>query len=103
MRTKWKILFGVAIFNDLLDLTGIGAVPILGDFLDIISTSILWMMLGTKPTAPTLLEFIPGVGLLPIYTATVAVAHYRDRDTNLNSMDDKNKKKHKRRKFSRQR
>lgn len=80
MKNKWKLLFGISLFNDLLDLAGIGSIPIIGDIIDLASSAVLWRSLGTRPVIPTLLEFIPGLDLLPIYTATVAWAYYKEED-----------------------
>lgn len=63
--------FGVAVFNDLLDLSGVGSTPVVGDVIDLGTSALLWRALGTRKTLPTLLEFVPGFDYLPIYTMTV--------------------------------
>jgi hypothetical protein len=75
MRLKWKLAFGLALLNDFLDLTGIGSIPIVGDILDALTSAALWKVIGGKYTTATLLEFIPGFDILPIYTATVSYAY----------------------------
>lgn len=82
MKLKWKITFGVALFNDILDLIGIGAIPIIGDVIDMGTSVLFWKTLGKNYTLPTLLEFIPGVDVLPIYTVTAAWAYYQEKQKN---------------------
>lgn len=77
MDLRWKASFGLALLNDILDLAGIGAIPVIGDIFDLITSALLWKTLGTSYTLPTLIEFIPGADFLPIYTATVSLAYYR--------------------------
>lgn len=76
MERRWQTAFGLAAVNDALDISGIGSVPIFGTVLDVITSALLWRTLGTKKTAVTLLEFIPGLKLLPIYTLTVTGSYY---------------------------
>lgn len=83
MRTKWKLALGFALFNDILDLAGIGSVPIIGDMIDLASSAVLWKTLGARPTVPTLLEFVPGLDMLPIYTATVLWFYYQEENMDL--------------------
>lgn len=80
MRLRWKLAFGMAVFNDFLDLVGIASVPLVGDLLDVATTGLLWKTMGTKYTLPTLLEFVPGLDVLPIYTLTVAWAYRMDEE-----------------------
>lgn len=77
MRLKWKVAFGLALFNDAFDLIGIGSIPIIGDILDIGTSALLWGTLGGRYTLPTFLELIPGMDVLPIYTMTVGWAYYQ--------------------------
>ena len=77
MRLTWRVAFGLALFNDLLDLVGVGSIPIIGDTLDIATSALLWGTLGNRYTIPTFLELIPGVDVLPIYTMTVGWAYYQ--------------------------
>ena len=78
MERRWKLAFAAAVFNDLFDLTGIGSIPLLGDVLDLATSAALWKIMGGRRTLPTLLEFIPGLDILPIYTATVTWSYYTD-------------------------
>jgi hypothetical protein len=77
MKLKWRIAFGVAMFNDALDLAEVDSVPLIGDTIDIASSAVLWKILGRRYAAPTLLEIVPRLNRLPIYTATVTFAYYR--------------------------
>lgn len=67
----------VALFNDLVDLTGIGAIPVIGDIIDPGTSALLWGTLGTRYTIPTFLELIPGIDVLPIYTMAIGWAYYQ--------------------------
>mgnify|MGYP006875070699 CR=1 FL=1 len=75
MRRKWRFAFGLAVFNDFLDLTSVGSIPVVGDLLDVGTSLALWKTLGTRKTMPTILEFVPGLDYLPIYTMTVSWAY----------------------------
>lgn len=75
MERHWKIAYAAALFNDLLDIAGIGSIPIIGDIIDLATSTVFWKILGRNYTLPTLLEFIPGVDILPIYTATATYAY----------------------------
>ncbi|MFB6244853.1 MAG: hypothetical protein ABEJ03_00740 [Candidatus Nanohaloarchaea archaeon] len=75
---SWQLALTIAVFNDLLDLAGIGAVPIIGDVLDLPSSALLWRFLGRNYTVPTLFELIPGMDFVPTYTLTVIYAYYRE-------------------------
>lgn len=77
MKLKWKTAFSLAILNDLVDIAGIGSIPIIGDVLDVITSALLWGTLGTSYTIPTFLEFIPGMDFLPIYTIMVSLRYYK--------------------------
>jgi len=77
MKLKWRMAFGLALFNDVFDLVGIGSIPIIGDILDIGTSALLWRTLGRRYTLPTFLELIPGMDVLPIYTMTVGWAYYQ--------------------------
>lgn len=77
MNFRWKIAFGLALFNDLIDLMGVGAIPIIGDIIDIGTSALLWGTLGTRYTVPTFLELVPGIDVLPIYTISVGWAYYQ--------------------------
>ncbi len=77
MRLRWRIAFALALFNDVLDIMGVGSVPVIGDAIDVATSALLWGTLGTRYTLPTALELIPGMDVLPIYTATVSWAYYR--------------------------
>ncbi len=77
MRLRWRIAFALALFNDVLDLVGVGSIPIIGDVIDLATSALLWGTLGTRYTLPTALELIPGMDVLPIYTATVSWAYYQ--------------------------
>lgn len=77
MKLKWRLAFGLALFNDLIDLAGIGSIPVIGDILDIGTSALLWRVLGTRYTVPTFLELVPGLDVLPIYTVTVGSAYYQ--------------------------
>lgn len=78
MRRKWQTAFGLAAFNDFLDISGIGSVPVMGTLLDLATSALLWRTIGRKRTLPTILEFIPGINVLPIYTFTVAGSYYAE-------------------------
>jgi hypothetical protein len=75
---RWQLAFGTAVLNDALDLAGIGAIPVIGDVIDVASTAMLWKLLGRDYSIPTILEFIPGLDFLPTYTVTVIFAYYRE-------------------------
>lgn len=77
MRLRWRIAFALALFNDVLDLMGVGSIPVIGDVIDVATSALLWGTLGTRYTLPTALELIPGMDVLPIYTVTVSWAYYR--------------------------
>lgn len=77
MKRKWKFAFGLAVLNDMVDILGIGSVPVIGTVLDLITSALLWRTLGTSYTIPTVLEFIPGVNILPIYTTLVTLRYYK--------------------------
>ena len=77
MKNKWKFAFGVAATNDLLDITPIGALPFSGTLVDILSNILLWPVLKTRRSLITIIEYLPGFGALPVYTATVLYAYSR--------------------------
>ena len=81
MQLRWKLAFGLALLNDFLDLVGIGSVPIAGDVIDALTSAALWKVIGRRYTTATLLEFIPGFDILPIYTATVSYAYLQDQES----------------------
>lgn len=87
MELKWKIAFGLAVFNDLIDLTGIGAIPVLGDLLDIATSGLLWKTIGTRKTALMLLEFIPGLDFLPTYTVVVGWSYIQREKTGMRNVE----------------
>jgi hypothetical protein len=82
MERKWKFAFGIAAANDLLDLTPAGASPVPSIFIDIVTNIVLWPALKSRRSLLTLADYIPVIGTLPIYTATVAYAYsHRHEDT----------------------
>jgi len=80
MENKWKFAFGVAATNDLLDITPVGALPFSGAIVDIISNILLWPVPKTRRGMIILVEYILGLGALPVYTATVLYAYLRRED-----------------------
>lgn len=78
MERKWLLAFGLAIVNDVLDWTGAGIIPVLGDVIDLATSGLLWRVIGTRKTAFTLLELIPGADILPIHLLAVTWAYYRE-------------------------
>lgn len=86
MELKWKLAFGVALANDILDLTFIGMLPVIGTVLDIISNIALWPVLKTRRSLLTAIEYVPGADPLPIYTLTVFYA-YRKRQEGKNRIE----------------
>ncbi|MFB6116250.1 MAG: hypothetical protein ABEK10_01950 [Candidatus Nanosalina sp.] len=75
---RWRIAFTAALLNDSLDLIGIGTVPLIGDALDAATSLIIWKLTGEKKVAAALIEFMPGADIIPLYTATVAYAYYKN-------------------------
>lgn len=71
---RWSIMLSAAIINDLIDLTGPGNIPVFGDILDVVTTTIIWRLSDRKKAVPTALEFIPGADIIPIYTISVIFA-----------------------------
>ena len=78
-RYKWSIAFSAAVINDLIDLTGPGNIPVFGDLLDAFTSGVIWRLVGKNTALPTVLEFVPGTDLIPIYTISVLVSWFRNR------------------------
>ncbi len=64
----WAILLGIAVVSDLIDYAGIGAVPGIGDILDLLTVGILFPYVGIE-SGIGLIELVPGADFLPTYTA----------------------------------
>lgn len=62
-----KLLLAASIAADILDFAGIGQIPGLGHLLDV-PIFILHFLAGGPKALPVLLELIPFVGVLPIFT-----------------------------------
>jgi hypothetical protein len=59
---------------DLVDYLAVGLVPILGDIVDLIGVAYFWRVLGPVSLAG-LLEAVPGMDVLPTFTALGAYAY----------------------------
>lgn len=62
-----KALLATSVFADFLDFGVIGQIPGVGHFLDI-PVFIMHFLAGGPKAAMVLLEVLPGVGFMPIYT-----------------------------------
>jgi hypothetical protein len=80
---KWFAGLGVALLNDVNDYVGFGALPLVGDALDMATSAALYPLIGTKNTAFTLIEFIPGADYLPTYTSAVLYSWHKDDESEL--------------------
>lgn len=71
MSLRWKLALAAALVNDVLDLLGPGTIPVIGDALDLITTTAIYILTGETRALPTIVELIPLVDPLPVYTASV--------------------------------
>ena len=87
MKRRWKIAFGVAAANDLLDLTPIGSSPFPGVLINLVSNVVLWPVLKTRRSLLTLLDYVPFVSVLPVYTLTVLYSYIQREETGKTSIE----------------
>jgi hypothetical protein len=59
---------------DLVDYLAVGLAPILGDIVDLIGVAYFWRVLGPVSLSG-LLEVVPGMDVLPTFTALGAYAY----------------------------
>lgn len=70
---SWLIVLGIAIGSDVLDYLG-GAIPVVGDVLDVATTVVLTPLIGPQRGAVTLIELVPGADFLPTFTVMALYA-----------------------------
>jgi len=79
MSEQWKNAFRLAVLNDLIDLTPLGAAPLIGDLHDalttILSAHIAPEYAKTKAFLIQLAEFLPFSDLIPIHTIAIVKAY----------------------------
>ncbi|MFB6203724.1 MAG: hypothetical protein ABEK01_04515, partial [Candidatus Nanohaloarchaea archaeon] len=66
-----------AALNDILDYTGVGAVPIAGDILDLIVSSLYLVELHFFEFIVSLAELIPAVDFLPVHTVAATIVYMK--------------------------
>lgn len=77
---KWYTGLGIAVLNDLNDVTGFGSKTSSGDLLDAATSAVLLPLIGKKKTAFTLVEFIPGADYFPTYTFLLLWSWKQEKD-----------------------
>lgn len=84
---SWLLVIAVAVVSDILDYFG-GAIPVIGDVIDIGTSAILYPKLGNVNTAFTLIELIPGADFLPTYTVITLYSLYQEYQEEIRKMRD---------------
>lgn len=76
---KWNLALLLAIANDLLDFLAVGAIPGLGDVLDIGTTGLIYYLTGEPITLANAAELVPGADFLPLCSAATLVAYFKNK------------------------
>jgi len=66
----------VGLLLDSVDWLGFGAIPVIGDIIDLVGVAYFWRVLGPIALAG-LIELIPVADILPTYTALGVYAYMR--------------------------
>jgi len=73
---NWPLLFLLAIVFDFSDFLG-GAVPIVGDFFDLVETGIFFFLAKDPIALAPMVELIPLADALPSFTLSTAYLYFR--------------------------
>ncbi len=77
-RLTWYLAVFAGVGNDILDYFG-GSMPIAGDVLDLLSSAILYPVVGPFLDFLTLAELIPGVDFFPVHSSALFLAYITGR------------------------
>ncbi|MEM3870968.1 MAG: hypothetical protein QXE05_00160 [Nitrososphaeria archaeon] len=77
---RWKTALILALANDMLDFLAVGAIPGLGDILDLGTAGLAYYLTGEPITLATAAEIVPGADFLPISSIATLYAYFRRKE-----------------------
>ncbi|MEM4177115.1 MAG: hypothetical protein QXS29_06095 [Nitrososphaeria archaeon] len=74
---RWGLALILALANDMLDFLAVGAIPGLGDLLDLGTAGLAYYLTGEPITLAMAAEIVPGADFLPISSIATLYAYFR--------------------------
>lgn len=77
---RWGLALILALANDMLDFLAVGAIPVLGDILDLGTAGLAYYLTGEPITLATAAEIVPGADFLPISSIATLYAYFKRKE-----------------------